>query len=116
MVILKDFREGEEKYRSNQKRDYDECHRTRHLPDLPDNSPVWVDMPPNGQIPGNVVTAAPKPRSYIVSVPSGQVRRNRSQLHERNCLPSEVTQGESTGIQTRLKTGTEIHPPQRYQN
>ena len=61
---LKDFREGEERYRSNQKRNYDECHRTRNLPDLPDNSPVWVDMPPmHGQIPGNVVTAAPEPRS-----------------------------------------------------
>ena len=54
--------------------------------DLPDNSPVWVDMPPNGQIPGNVVTAAPEPRSYIVNVPSRQVRRNRSQLRE----PPEV--------------------------
>ena len=72
-------------------------------------------MPPNGQIPGNVVTVAPEPISYIVSVPFGQVRRNRSQLRERNCLPSEVTQGESTGIQTHLKTETEIRPPQHYQ-
>ena len=113
---LKDFREGEERYRSNQKRNYDECHRTRNLPDLPDNSSVWVDMPPNGQIPGNVVTAAPEPRSYIVNVPSRQVRRNRSQLCERNCLPPEVIHRESTGIQTRLKTGTEIRPPQRCQS
>ena len=68
-------------------------------------------MPPNSQIPGNVVTAAPEPRSYIVNVPSGQVKRNRSQLHERNCLPPEVICGGSTGIQTRSKTGTGIRRP-----
>ena len=113
---LKDFREGEKVYRNNQKRNYDECHRTRSLPDLPDNSPVWVDMPPNGQIPGNVVTAVQEPRSYIVNVPSGQVRRNRSQLHERNCLLPEVICGRSTGIQTHLKTGTGIRRPQHYQS
>ena len=82
--------------------------QNKKLPDLPDNSPVWVDMPPNGQIPGNVVTAAPEARSYMVNVPSGQVRKYRSQLHERNSLPPS--------IQTCLKTGTGIRPPQCYQS
>ena len=70
-------------------------------------------MPPNGQISGNVVTAALEPRSYIVNVSSGQVR---SQLHERNCLPPKVIYRESIGIQTRLKAGTGIRHPQCYQS
>ena len=115
MVILREFREGEEKYRSNQKRNYDECHRSRPLPEFPDDSPVWVDMPPsNGQVPGSIVSATPEPRSYLVNIPSGQVRRNRYHLRKRNCSPPEVIQ--TSGIQTRSKTGTEIRPPQRYQS
>jgi len=59
---LKEFQEGEEKYRSNQKRNYDECHRSRSLPELPDDSLVWANMPPNnGQVPGSIVSAAPEP-------------------------------------------------------
>ena len=113
---LQDFREGEEKYRIRQKRNYDDCHRSRPLPDLPNNSPVWVDMPPNSQVPGRIVSAAPQPRSYLVNVPSGEVRRNRSQLRQRDILPPKTAQTESTAIQTRSKTGTVIHPPQRYQS
>ena len=73
-------------------------------------------MPPNGQVPGNIVSAAPQPRSYFVDVPSGQVRRNRSQLRQRDCLLPKTTQTESTTIQTRGKTGTVIRPPPRYQS
>ena len=77
---------------------------------------MWVDhdMPPN--VKGNVVKTALEPRSYIVNVTSGQVRRNRSQLHERNCLSPEVIHRESTGIQSCLKSGAGIHLPQHYQS
>jgi len=77
---LDEFREKEEKYKETQEKNYDECHRSRNLPDSPNDTPVWVNMPQNDQVPGNVVSAAPEPRSYIVSVPSGQVRCNRSHL------------------------------------
>ena len=115
-VYLQDFQEGEEKYRNRQKRNYDECLRSRLLPDLPNNSPVWVDMQPNSQVPGSIVPAAPQWRSYFVNVPSGQVRRNRSQSRQRDGFLPKTTQTESTAIQTRSKTGTVIHPPQRYQS
>ena len=38
------------------------------LPDLPNNSPVWVYIPPNSQVPGSFVSAAPHLRSYLVDV------------------------------------------------
>ena len=93
---LQDFREGEEKYRNKQTKNYDEYHRSRPLPDLPDNYPIWVDMPPNGQVPGCIVSAAPQPTSYFVDVPSGQVRRNRFQLRQRDCLLPKTTHTESS--------------------
>ena len=67
------------------------------------------------------MSSAPEPRSYIVTVPSGEVRRNRSHLITRTSGNSEaVTVSNSTSvprqIQTRSKTGTEIRPPQRYKN
>ena len=73
-------------------------------------------MPPNGQVPGNIASVAPQPRSYLVDVLSGQVRRNRFQLHQRDGLLPKTTQTESTVIQTRSKTGTVIRPPHRYQS
>ena len=96
------YQEKEKRYRQDQKQNYDRHHRTRTLPDLPDNTSVWVSTP-QGQIPGDIVSAAPEPRSYHVEVPSGQVRRNR--LHLRvGATPSEreavTTDRDSTVIQT----------------
>ena len=63
-----------------------------------------------------IVPAAPQWRSYFVNVPSGQVRKNRSQLRQRDGFLPKTTQTESTAIQTRSKTGTVIRPPQCYQS
>ena len=114
---LKEFRERERKYRDDQKWNYDKHYRTRSLPDLPENTPVWVDMQ-NGQVQGTIVSSAPEPRSYIVTVPSGEVRRNRSHLRTRTSEVVTVSNSTSVTrqIQTRSKTGTEIRPPQRYKN
>ena len=117
---LKDFREKEKKYRDDQKRNYDKRYRTRTLPELPQNTPVWVDMP-NGQVQGTIVSTTQEPRSYRVTVPSGEVRRNRSHLRNRTSGNSEaVTSNNNTSvqrqIQTRSKTGTEIRPPLRYKS
>lgn len=117
---LKDFRQREEKYREDQKRNYDDHHRTKTLVELPDNCPVWVDMPPNGQVPGDVVSTVAEPRSYTVRLQSGQVRRNRSQLREREAsTPGTRTEASSSHsepsrIQTRSRTGVTLRCPLRY--
>jgi len=49
---------------------------------LPENTPVWVQTE-NSQVPGTVVHQASTPRSYIVSTPTGSVRRNRINLRNR---------------------------------
>lgn len=107
------FREKE--YRLDQKQNYDRHHRTRTLPVLPDNTPVWVSTP-QGQVSGNIVSAAAEPRSYQVEVPSGQVRRNCSYLRVRATPsgPEAVTNDSDRVIQTRSQTGTQIRPPARY--
>ena len=113
------YREKEEKYREDQNRNYDRHHRTRTLSELPNNTSVWVSTP-QGQIPGNIVSAAQEPRSYHIKVPSGQVRRNRSHLRIRATPPrsnSELVTTDDSGsrtIQTRSRTGTQIRFPPRY--
>ena len=51
---LTDFRQREEKYRDDQKRNYNDRHRSKDLVQLPNNCPVWVDMPPHGQVSGTI--------------------------------------------------------------
>ena len=70
------------KYKSMQEKYYNNQHRATSLPSLPDNSPVWVQTE-SSQVPGTVVQQAATPRSYIVSTPTGQVRRNRISLRHR---------------------------------
>ena len=40
--FLKIFRQLDKKYKSKQKKNYDRSHRARSLPDLADDTPVWV--------------------------------------------------------------------------
>ena len=96
------------------KRNYNKHYRTRSLPDLPENTPIWVNMQ-NDQVQGTVISSssAPEPKSYIVTVPSGEVHRSLYHLKTRNPGNSEaVTNDNSTSVQrqmqTRSKTGTEI--------
>ena len=42
---LKKFRETDEQYKQKQKQYYDQRHRARQLPSLPDGTAVWVDTP-----------------------------------------------------------------------
>jgi len=75
-LYLKEFREMEKKYRDSQKRNHDKRYRTRSLPELPQITPVCVNMQ-NDQVQGTIWSSAAEPRSYIVTVPSGEVCRNR---------------------------------------
>ena len=72
---------------------------------------------------GRVVEPAEAPRSYIVETPSGEVRRNRSQLNvvpehssivepEVGSSPTNASE-QPCRIVTRSHTGTAIRPPER---
>ena len=49
------------------------------LPDLDENMSVWMTTDTNA-IPGRIALSAETPRSYITQTPTGEIRRNRSQL------------------------------------
>ena len=66
-------------YKMKQKDNFDKHHRTKDLPVMPDDTPVWVETD-IGPISGRVVTSAETPRSYLVETPTGQLQRNRIQL------------------------------------
>ena len=115
---LSDFRARNHEFKERQKRDFDQQHRARELPDLPDDTAVYVTM--DGQpTTGRIVRSANAPRSYIVDTQSGSIRRNRSQL---NAVPDTQSNTSSTGqtttrshspVCTRSRTGTRIAPPER---
>ena len=109
---LNEFRQANQEYKQQQKRDFDECHRVRDLPDIPDNTDVWITT--NGNpVAGRTVQMAEIPRSYVVQTPSGQTRRNRSQLNVNPSTPTteEASEHSRSPIMTRSRTGTSINPP-----
>ena len=113
---LKGFREVDKQYKDHQKQDYERRHRVRSLPELPGETPVWVDTS-RGQVQGRIVQSAGTPRSYQVEVPSGVIRRNRAHVRVRStarssdvsCQPSASYPG-ATRV-TRSKDGTAPGPP-----
>ena len=87
------------------------CHSVQSLPELPNNTPVWVANNSTNE-PGMVVSPAETSRSYIVETNNGQVRRNQQHLtpmptKQHPCVTC------SSPVQTRSKTGTVVTPPER---
>lgn len=125
---IKEFQQANEKLKQQQKSDYDRRHRVRDLPEIPSDTDVWVTTGGH-PIPGRTITQSDTPRSYIVETPTGETRRNRSQL---NIAPPPTTDPQTTNsqlqpqaetrtsagqsrspIRTRSRTGTHIAPPDR---
>lgn len=115
---LEKFRHLNEEFKARQKADFDRRHRVRPLPDIPDDTDVWVTTDREAR-PGRVITHANAPRSYVVDTSHGPVRRNRSQL---NIMPGPPSTTDSSTpstppirdpIMTRSRTGTRIAPPTR---
>ena len=115
---LQSFTNKDKEVKAQQKLNYDRRHQTKSLPQFPDDTPVWVRTNDN-QIPGRITSASSTPRSYIVSTPSGQVRRNRLHLAPR--IPESTVQPTNkdiattpqSNVMTRLRSGTAIRPPER---
>ena len=113
-AYLQEFRQANEEFKRKQKADHDQRHRVRDLPEIPDNTAVWITTG-GSHNPGRIVSSANAPRSYIVQTPSGEVRRNRNQLNV-NPTPNETpttTTRDRSPIRTRSRTGTATHPPNR---
>ena len=116
--FLATFREKDRERKVKQKQHYDQRHRTRPLPEIPNNSAVWINTGGNS-IPGQIVTQSTTPRSYLVQTPSGTLRRNRSQINPAPnsqtspSQPTAPTPADRDPIMTRSRTGTARFPPQR---
>ena len=76
---LEEFREKDKDFKEKQKRDYDCHYRTSEMPDIPEDTAVWIRSGNKPQK-GRVVACANKPRSYLVDTSTGRLRRNRSHL------------------------------------
>ena len=132
---LEDFHKADKEYKAKQEFHFNSRHRTRPLPSLIADDPVWVRMG-DRQVPGRVITSSTTPRSYIIATSAGQVRRNRYHLTPRletyqdsdidtdletsmpppEPLPEEpsVHNLPRSPIRTRSHTGTVTRPPSRF--
>ena len=117
---LEEFREKDKDFKEKQKRDYDHHYRTSEMPDIPEDTAVWIRSGNKPQK-GRVVTRANEPRSYLVDTPTGRLRRNRSHLQVVPDPEPEETESEISDsmlvqnrIVTRSQTGTLVRPPDRF--
>eukprot|EP00731_Ephydatia_muelleri_P032566 Em0024g110a len=123
--IPESFPEQNELFKNQQKENYDHRHRVRALTPLTEKSGVWITQGAE-PVPGQVTSKASAPRSYMVETSAGLLRRNRWHL---NPQPTKVSQWEAPNpqlttiptqppdhrIQTRSRTKTPIHPPDRLE-
>ena len=127
---LNDFKWKNEREKNKQKLNFDHRHRVHSLPEIPDDTPVWVTSRMR-QIPGNINHQAETPISYVVNKPSGQVRRNHRHLTVKLHDTTKTIQNEKTSrerdsntpmdnpgrvdnrspIMTRSWTGAGMNPP-----
>ena len=75
---------------------------------------MWVDTQ-GVQVPGRIIRTADTPRSYMVEVPSGELRKNRAHIRPRTDLQSSAGTPRTEDAPARSQTGTAIHPPDRLQ-
>ena len=122
---MRDFGELDKKFKKSQESCYNNRHRVKDLPVLPDQLPVWVETQ-GTQTPGQIQHRADTPRSYIVDTPRGEVRRNQHHIRPRSEHTLDRSEGtnkqDDTNAQdemprmviTRSRSGTEIRPPDRW--
>ena len=114
---LTEFREKDAEEKRKQKTNFDLRHRVSELPPLEPDQTFWVWT--NNRIdPGQVLTSAHTPRSYVVGTPSGTLRRNQVHITTRpsasdfsdNC--NNIRNTPSRAV-TRSQTGAPVRPPAR---
>lgn len=86
---LEKVKKREQSYRQKQKLNYDKRHRAHDMPSLQPGDHVWVK---DIQQRGTVVSTADTPRSYIIEISGGKLRRNRYHCSRTPVAPeSQVT-------------------------
>ena len=104
--FLSDFRKQDDKFKKEQEMQYNRCHRVQNLPELPDNTSVWVTTN-NTSEPGIVVS------------PTGKIIycRNQQWSGQEKSTPSHPNANQATpmcyAVQTRSRTGIVVRPPDR---
>ena len=111
--FISDLQRKDREFKLRQKKNFDRRHRVRPLPDIPEETDVWINTHGH-QSQGQIRNRANAPRSYVIDTPTGTIRRNRSQL---NIIPDQRTPSSSMSsrepILTRSRTGTTIADPKK---
>ena len=83
-AYLDHFQKSNRIEKASQIKHYNVAHGVKALPDIPDNTPVWITTE-GGPVEGTVVYQADKPRSYVVETPTGSREKTISYSSEAIC-------------------------------
>ena len=110
----KEFRQKDKDFKAKQKQNFDSRHKVKPLPDLPDDTEVWITTG-TGPAAGRIISNANTSRSYMVDTARGPVCRNRTHLNvaPRQSTTPQPIQSTRSRIMTRSSTGTPVNPPDR---
>ena len=110
VLSLNVVKERDALLKTRQKNNFNKHHGTRELPPLNTGQLVWL---PESNVTANVGEQV-SPRSYSVTTPQGEVRRNRRDLIQ---LPETTTTSNSLEITTPKlpihRSMRETNPPKR---
>ena len=129
-TYLPEFRQKNAEYKGKQKANFDLHHHAREASEIPGQVEVWVNTG-SEPVRGTVTAPTEQPRSYMVNTPSGELRRNRSQLNivppgtprstpnlsaptspdPPDSVSSPTPPHSPPRIMTRSRTGTEVAMP-----
>ena len=76
---LEPFRQKDLEFRQKQKEYYDQRHRVQVQEELSKGTTVWVKTR-NNRVQGSVYGMTKSPRSYLIDIPTGRIRRNQRHL------------------------------------
>ena len=112
-----DLEERDDRLKDRQKRNFDQRHRAKDLPELQPGDTVWI---PDRNSPGTVLEGeTPSPRSHNVQTRDGTYRRNRQHLVQIPVREPIQEVGNETEPQdseqpSRTRSTRSSRPPERY--
>ena len=70
-LYLHRFQELDNKFKSHQKANFDKRYRVHTLPEIPDQTEIWIATDRSNPTPGVVASKVEVPRSYTVATQGG---------------------------------------------
>ena len=110
-VPYRDIRVKEQLQRQTTKERFDKQHRAKELPPLYSGEGVWI---PDRKERGSILQQSKMPRSYTISTPSGEFRRNRRHIVRDHQRKEPVPEDKKTEMKKEEPTESTVQHHLQY--